>query len=122
MKRREQCRFASGTATGNHIAGPRVDLFEYPTWPTPSTAYLRLPFQAEAARRLMSENSAPFLVDADGTLLLTALPWMRQSLPAGLVLDISRPAPADRPPTAPVILRSRDRAAPKEHAGLLQLP
>lgn len=62
-----------------------------PTWPELGRAYLGLPVHADAARHIMGENGGPLLFAAGGLISPAAERWMRDGLPAGLLVDIGRP-------------------------------
>ncbi|OII59990.1 hypothetical protein BJP40_12020 [Streptomyces sp. CC53] len=64
------------------------------TWPRPGAAYLGLPVAAEAAAALMGEHGGP-LLHANGLAGPLALSWMREGVPAGLLVDVGRPLPVD---------------------------
>ncbi|MFD4020608.1 hypothetical protein [Streptomyces sindenensis] len=66
--------------------GKALDL----TWSDPGRAYLGLPVRADTARRIMSETAGPLLYGAEGLVSPTAMQWMRDGLPDGLLVDVGR--------------------------------
>ncbi|MFM9625324.1 hypothetical protein ACKI14_46320 [Streptomyces turgidiscabies] len=64
------------------------------TWQKPGRAYLGLPVDAEYAARTMGDRAGPLLYGAVGMASELAREWMRDGVPAGLLVDVGRPIPA----------------------------
>jgi len=63
------------------------------TWPRPGLAYLGLPVRAEAAKDLMLEHLGPLLHGRDGIISDLGEIWLRDGVPAELLMDVGRPIP-----------------------------
>ncbi|MDX3763411.1 hypothetical protein [Streptomyces sp. AK02-04a] len=55
-------------------------------------AYLGLPLRAEAMVKLVVQQNVPLLY-GDGMLTPTALQWLRNGVPDGVLADVGRPVP-----------------------------
>ncbi|KOV13933.1 hypothetical protein ADK91_08155 [Streptomyces sp. XY511] len=63
------------------------------TWPRPGASYLGLPVAPDAAAALMGRHGTALLHD-NGMATPVALEWMRDGVPAELLVDVGRAVPA----------------------------